>query len=188
MNLVALVLAAGSASRFRSDKLSALLDGEPLLFHAVRAARAAPVSRVIVVARPRLETGQWEGDPPVQVLRVTSKALSDSLKAGIAAARGTDGAFVFLGDMPYVPHGEAGRLARLIGSKDAAVPRHRGRPGHPVLLSARMFPEIQILSGDQGAGGLLRARKNVAFDECSDPAILFDIDRPEDLRRSPGQD
>lgn len=187
MNLVALVLAAGSATRFGSDKLSALLDGEPLLFHAVRAARAAPVSRVIVVARPGLEIGQWGGDPPVEVLRVTSKALSDSLKAGIAAAQGTDGAFVFLGDMPSIPHAEAGRLARLIGSKDAAVPRHCGRPGHPVLLSARMFPEIGTLSGDEGAGRLLRVRDNVVFDECTDPAILFDVDRPEDLRRPPSR-
>lgn len=188
MNLVALVLAAGSATRFGSDKLSVLLDGEPLLFHAVRAARAAPVSRVIVVARPDLETGEWDGDPPVEVLRLTSKALSDSLKAGIAAAHGTDGAFVFLGDMPYTPQTEAGRLARLIGSKDAAVPRHCGRPGHPVLLAARIFPEILTLSGDQGAGGLLRGHDNVVFDECSDPAILFDVDRPEDLRRSPHRD
>ena len=88
------VLAAGSATRFGSDKLSALLDGEPLLFHAVRAARAAPVSRVIVVARPGLETGQWEGDPPVEVLRVTSKALSDSLGARVSLAPQVDPALV----------------------------------------------------------------------------------------------
>lgn len=183
MNLVALVLAAGSATRFGSDKLSAPLEGEPLLFHAIRAARAAPVSRAIVVARPGLETGNWRSAPPVDVVRVASSALSDSLKAGIAAAEGADGAFVFLGDMPRVPHGEAARLARLIGKAYAALPRYDGRPGHPVLLSARAFADMAELSGDEGAGRLLRCRDDVVFDDCADPAIHIDVDRPEDLAR-----
>src|SRR3546814_3933834 len=51
-----------------------------------------------------------------------------SLKTGIAAAADTDGAFIFLGDMPAVPHGEAARLAGLLGSAYAALPRHGGRP------------------------------------------------------------
>ncbi|HKT84870.1 MAG TPA: nucleotidyltransferase family protein [Novosphingobium sp.] len=192
MNLVALVLAAGSATRFGSDKLSALLDGEPLLFHAVRAARAAPVSRVILVARPGLETGTWPAGPPVDVLRIASNALSASLKAGIAAAQGADGAFVFLADMPRVPHDEAARLAGLIGGNYAALPRYEGRGGHPVLLSSRAFPDIAALDGDEGAGRLLRSREDVVFDECADPAIHLDVDRPEDLgrlarRRRPGE-
>ncbi len=181
MTRVALVLAAGSARRFGSDKLRAPLGGEPLLFHAIRAARAAPVARVIVVARPGLETGTWPDAPPVDVLRLASRALSDSLKAGIAAAAGASGAFVFLGDMPLVPHGEAARLAERIGTGYAAMPRHEGRPGHPVLLSAHAFPDVAALTGDAGAGRLLRARDDVVFDECPDSAIHFDVDRPEDL-------
>jgi molybdenum cofactor cytidylyltransferase len=185
VNLVALVLAAGSATRFGSDKLSAPLDAEPLLFHAIRAARAAPVSRVIVLARPGLETGEWPGAPAVEVHRIANHALSDTLKAGIAAAHDSDGAFVFLGDMPWVPHAQAGRLAGLIGEHYAALPRHRGQPGHPVLLNARAFADIASLEGDEGAGRLLRKRGDVIFDECDDPGCILDIDRPEDLTQSP---
>ena len=143
MSHVAVVLAAGHATRFGSDKLSATLHGEPLLFHAIRAARAAPVERVIVVARPGLDTGTWTGEPTVEILRINSDAMSDSLKAGIAAAADAD--------------------------------------GHPVLLSSAAFPDIADLSGDQGAGRLLRTRDDVVFDDCTDPAIHFDVDRPEDL-------
>ncbi|WP_395391254.1 nucleotidyltransferase family protein [Novosphingobium sp. BL-8A] len=182
MTYAALVLAAGRASRFGSDKLSALLDGEPLLFHAIRAARAAPVSRVIVVARPGLDVGEWPDGPPVEVVRIESEALSQSLKAGIAAAAGSEGVFVFLGDMPRVPLGVAAVLFGRIADSVAALPRHQGRPGHPALLSARLFPEIASLSGDEGAGRLLRSRADVAFVEVDDPAILLDVDRPEDLR------
>ncbi|MEJ2457035.1 MAG: nucleotidyltransferase family protein [Novosphingobium sp.] len=181
MNLAAVVLAAGHATRFGGDKLSAPLHGEPLLFHAIRAARAAPVSRVIVVARPDLETGLWPDTPPVEVIRLNSRALSETLKTGIAAASNAEGAFIFLGDMPAVPHEEAARLAAMLDHAYAALPRHGGRPGHPVLLSARAFADIATLAGDEGAGRLLRTRSDVVFDDCSDAAIHFDVDRPEDL-------
>lgn len=180
-NLAALVLAAGASRRFGGDKLSALLDREPLLFHAIRAARAAPVSRVVVVARTGLDCGKWEGTPPVEVLSMESRALSESLRAGIAALRDMDGVFVFLGDMPGIPHRIAASLAAGIGQGSAALPRHGGKPGHPVLLSAGLFPEIATLTGDEGAGRLLRDRSDVVFVESDDPAIHLDIDRPEDL-------
>ncbi|CCA91836.1 NTP transferase domain-containing protein [Novosphingobium sp. PP1Y] len=190
MTRVALVLAAGSAMRFGSDKLSAPFNGEPLLFHAIRAARAAPVSRVIVVARRGLETGTWEGSPPVEIVRIASTSLSQSLQAGIAAAAEADGAFVFLGDMPRIPHEIAERLAHAIGDGFAAMPREGGRPGHPVLLSARAYPAIAGLTGDQGAGKLLRQRPDVVFVDCTDPAIHADVDTPADLaqlrRTEPG--
>lgn len=183
MSLAALVLAAGAASRFGSDKLSALLDGEPLLHHAIRTARQAPVKKVIVVTREGMEAGTWEGAPPVEVVPIQSDALSTSLKAGIAAAGDVGGVFVFLGDMPRIPPDQAARLSELIGDGYAALPRNGGIPGHPVLLSARALPDIVRLSGDEGAGRLLRMRSDVVFDERSDPGIILDIDRPADLAR-----
>ena len=184
--LAALVLAAGSASRFGSDKLSAPLEGSPLLFHAIRAARAAPVDRVIVVARPDLAIGQWQDGPAIETVRVTSTALSTSLQAGVKAAGDVDGLFVFLGDMPRVPHAQAGRLVALIGANRAALPRCAGRPGHPVLLDARAFPEIALLTGDRGAGALLKTWPDVVYDECEDPTVLIDVDHPADLNALTG--
>ena len=181
MSFVAVVLAAGSARRFGGDKLSALFRGEPLINHAIRAARAAPVTRVLVVCRPELELGDWPCSPGVEPIRIRSNALSASLKAGLAAAGEGAGAFVFLGDMPLVPHGVAGVLAEVIGEGFAAVPQHGGRNGHPVLLAARAYAEVAGLVGDEGAGRLLRRRGDVAFVAVSDPAILLDVDTPGDL-------
>ncbi|PNU05903.1 nucleotidyltransferase family protein [Novosphingobium guangzhouense] len=181
MNAVALVLAAGRATRFGSDKLSAPLDGAPLLHHAIRAARAAPVDRVIVVTRPDLDMGEWPGAPAVEALRLESDALSTTLRAGIAAAGQAEAAFVFLGDMPRIPAEVAPMLFAAIGDGYAAMPCHGGRPGHPVLLSAAAFPAIAALTGDAGAGRLLRSRSDVALVDVPSPAIHFDVDRPEDL-------
>ncbi len=181
MTLAAIVLAAGSSSRFGADKLSAPFDGEPLVYHVIRAARAAPVERVLAVCRPGLDTGDWPGSPPVERVEIESDALSASLKAGIAAAGDADGVFIFLGDMPLVPHDVAGRLANLLDRNFAVQPRHGDRPGHPVLLSRRAFPQIAALAGDEGAGKLLRARDDVAFIACESSGILYDIDTPDDL-------
>jgi molybdenum cofactor cytidylyltransferase len=183
VKLTAIVLAAGSARRFGSDKLSAQFQGEPLLRHAIRAARAAPVERVIVVCPPSLAVGEWAGTPPVDAIHITSNALSTSLKAGIAAASDADGAFVFLGDMPLIPHDLAGNLAEALGGHFAVVPRHNGKNGHPVLLARRAFAEIAGLEGDEGAGKLLKARDDVAFVDWPADTILLDIDRAEDLAR-----
>jgi molybdenum cofactor cytidylyltransferase len=184
VNLAAIVLAAGSARRFGSDKLSAPFRGEPLVLHAIRAARAAPVERVIVVCGERLAIGDWMERPPVEVVRIASSALSESLKAGIAATGRREGAFVFLGDMPLIPHGVAASLAAKLDGNFAVVPRHAGVNGHPVLLSHRAFAEIASLSGDEGAGRLLKRRGgDVAFVDVADEAILLDVDRAEDLAR-----
>ena len=181
MNAVAVVLAAGRSTRFGSDKLSALLDGQPLLHHAIRIARAAPVDRVIVVARPGLDTGEWPGTPAVETVRLESGALSETLKTGVAAAGEAEAAFVFLGDMPRIPAEVAPMLAAAIGDGYAAMPCHEGKPGHPVLLSAAAFAAIAALTGDEGAGRLLRRRDDVVMVEVSSPAIHFDVDRPGDL-------
>ena len=185
MSLVSLVLAAGAGRRFGGNKLVAQFRGDSVLNHALRAACAAPVDRVIVVAAPGLDLGAWQGAPKLEVIRLESDALSASLKAGIAAAvaggRAVDGVFVFLGDMPLIPHDLAARLAAALEDGFAAVPYNGGQAGHPVLLSARAFAGVALLEGDAGAGKLLRACDDVVAVEVDNPSVLFDIDRPEDL-------
>ena len=181
MNLAAIVLAAGAGRRFGGGKLSALFGGEPLIAHAIRAARAAPVERVIVVCPAGLDIGIWPDTPPVEALLIDSPELSMSLKAGIAAAGDCGGAFVFLGDMPLVPHDAASGLAAALGKHYAALPRHNGKNGHPVLLAARAFAALEGLTGDEGAGRLIKASADVAFLDWPDERVLLDVDRVEDL-------
>lgn len=181
MKLAALVLAAGSARRFGGDKLSTSFQGRPLLDHAIAAARAAPVERVIVVCSDRIAIDHWKGEPVVEALRISSTSLSQSLNAGLSAVADADGAFIFLGDMPLIPHDAAGHLAGMLGANFAAVTRHNGRNGHPVLLSRRAVTEIAHLTGDEGAGRRLKQRDDVAHLEVTNDAILLDVDHREDI-------
>ncbi|MGN6357373.1 MAG: nucleotidyltransferase family protein [Novosphingobium sp.] len=175
---VAIVLAAGHGSRFGGGKVSAMLDGRPLLDHAVAAALASPAERVIVVARPGTALAE---DPRIALIELPSAALSDSLRAGLAAANGAEAALIFLGDMPLVPHGMAARLMTALGRSLAAVPEFDGKPGHPVLLARRGFALADVLTGDEGLGQALRGRADVVRVPVEEEGVVLDVDTREAL-------
>lgn len=183
MTFAAIVLAAGHARRFGGNKMMAPLEGRPLIAHVLDAASAAPVETVLLICRETLDLETRDSPPPVEEVVIQSDAMSDSLRAGVLAAGDVEGAFVFLGDMPLVPHTIAERLARSLRNSYAAVPRCNGQPGHPVLFSRRAFADIAALAGDAGAGKLLRARDDVVFVDTDDEGVLLDVDSAADLAR-----
>jgi molybdenum cofactor cytidylyltransferase len=192
--LEAIVLAAGSGSRFGGSKLLAPGRGGVLLDAALAAALASPARMVRVVwgadaavADAARDFARRSGeDDRLQVVHAPQHAdgLSASLAAGIAATpKDADGVFVFLGDMPRVPHGLAARLAEALeAGAEAAAPVFEGRRGHPVLFGPRLWPQLGGLSGDRGAGALLQGLGDrLALVAAPDDGVLFDVDRPSDL-------
>jgi molybdenum cofactor cytidylyltransferase len=111
--------------------------------------------------------------------------MAASLRAGLAALPpDTAAAFVFLGDMPAVPHGLARRLAQALDERGAAAaaPTFHGERGHPALFAAELFAALRGLRGDQGARTILDALgPRLALVETADPGVRFDIDTAADL-------
>lgn len=176
--LVAIVLAAGMGRRFGGDKMAARLAGRSLLDHALDTARASPADRIVLVARPDMPAPH---DERITSVSLASRAISDSLRAGVAAAGKAEGAFIFLGDMPLVPPDLAGRLAAAIGDAPAAQPMWQGSPGHPVLLARRAFPLVNELSGDEGLGTVLRHLDSVVRLPVVEQGAVLDVDAVSDL-------
>jgi molybdenum cofactor cytidylyltransferase len=176
--LEAIVLAAGLGARFGGGKLTSPYAGGRLLDGAVRAALAAPARTVRVVtghdAEAVTEAARALGLVEIVHAARHAEGMAESLKAGLASLPAdTAGVFVFLGDMPAVPHDMAARLTAALGEADAAAPVCGGQRGHPVLLAARLFPAVMALSGDQGAGRLLGG---AALVPTEDRGVLFDVD------------
>lgn len=187
-SFAAIVLAAGSARRFGGRKLLAPFEGRPLLHHALASARAAPVDQLVVVTgaeAPVVEACVRAFDPAIRLVHAADHAegMAASLRAGVAAVAGADGAFVFLGDMPRVPHAVLEPLAVAVrAGAAAAAPVFGGRRGNPVLLSAKLFPEVAGLTGDRGARPILDGLgAGLSLVEASDAGVLFDVDHPSDL-------
>ena len=113
-----------------------------------------------------------------------AEGLSASLAAGVAALpEDGEGVFVFLGDMPRIPAGVTAPMAEALARQLPAAPTEsQGRRGHPVLFGRPLWPRLLTLSGDRGAGELLRELGDaVVLIPAPDDGVLYDVDRREDL-------
>ena len=187
----AILLAAGRGTRFGDEpKLLARFAHKALVRHVAEAAVHSTAEPVIVVTGHRAEEVQAElrGLPVRTVFNpLFASGLSTSLKAGFAALPPEARACVILlGDMPFVGSGLIDALAagwREAGRPAALIPTFNGRRGNPVMISRDLQPAIEGLSGDVGAGPLLRGRSDVVEWPTTDPAVGQDIDTREELAK-----
>ena len=186
MNIVGLLLAAGSASRFGSDKLQHMLvHGVPIAVQAARNLRKE-AGRVIAVVRPNAETTAAalaaEG-VEVVVCQNAGEGMGVSLACAVRAAGQVDGYLVALADMPFArPSSIAAVRDALSGGAVLVAPYFRARRGHPVGISAKFRAELLALSGDEGAKTLIAAHQTELLKiPVGDPGVVRDIDTPGDL-------
>jgi molybdenum cofactor cytidylyltransferase len=179
-----IVLAAGAASRFGGGKQLALLDGRPLLEHALRAITSAPVGRVIVVlgaeAEHVLVQVDLHGAEPL-VCERWSEGQSASLACGLAELADSEAVVVTLGDQPRVSTDAIRRVIAGRGNRAAAVrATYGGAPSHPVLLERELFDRLRNVSGDRGARNLLMSVQTREI-PCDDLGDGTDVDTPAEL-------
>ncbi len=174
------VLAAGGASRFGGGKLDAMLAGKPVGQWVLDAVEAAGLEPGVIVVGP--QAPQFAADSGWQLLTNPNAAqgLGTSLALAAAHAEGRT-LLVLLADMPLI---DPAHLRALVGAGPLAATLYpNGKAGVPALFGPALLAELAGLTGDAGAGALLSSRKGVAMFEPL-PAMLLDIDRPEDLVRA----
>jgi molybdenum cofactor cytidylyltransferase len=179
-----LVLAAGQASRFGTAKQLALLDGRPLLEHAVQAITAALAGRVVVVlgsgAEEVIAGVDLHGAEP-HVCSRWQEGQAASLACGLAELPECEAVVVVLGDQPRVSPDAIRRVIAARGGGALAVrASYGGDPGHPVLLERELFGRLRDVSGDHGARNLLMSVP-VREVPCEDLGGGEDVDTPAEL-------
>ena len=185
--VTAVVLAAGSASRFGSVKLLAPLNGRPVLQHVLDALDAAGVSDVVVVLGTDAEAIEaaigWRSER-----RVTNpdpgRGLSSSVGVGLEAVpEHAAAALIVLGDQPAISPATIRTLLDQPDDKDRPVVVARyadDSARNPVLLGRAAFPVVAEATGDRGLGPVLAAHPELAREvtvQGSNP----DVDTPADL-------
>jgi len=186
LNVVALLLAAGSASRFGSDKLLHLLPhGVPIAIQSARHLKKA-CDQVLVVVRPGCEvlSEKLKGEGcTVVVCDRADDGMGASLACAVRTSGQTDAYLIALADMPFIRPSsiEAVRDA-LTGGAVLVAPYFHARRGHPVGVSAKYRGELEALAGDEGAKTLLSQNaRQLTKIPVGDPGVIRDIDRPSDL-------
>jgi molybdenum cofactor cytidylyltransferase len=187
-NIVGILLAAGSGSRFGGDKLlHPLPDGVAIAAHAARNLIASGLNVTAVVRPgdfPLADMLEQEGCH-VTVCQDAARGMGASLAHAIRTERNADGWVVALADMPRIKPETIKRMADAVaGGVAIAAPRYQGTRGHPVGFAARFGNELSALSGDNGARSLLEWQRDaIVLIDCDDPGVLLDIDRRADLER-----
>lgn len=186
MKIVGLLLAAGSAKRFGSDKLlHPLQHGVPIAVQAARHLKLE-ISTVFAVLRPgsdELSALLKAEACEVVVCDNAEEGMGASLACAVRAAGAADGYLVALADMPFVrPTSIAAVRDALASGAPIAAPYFRTRRGHPVGISGEFFDRLAALGGDEGARQLLAAHETgIVKVPVGDPGVIRDIDLPEDL-------
>lgn len=191
--VAAVVLAAGSGSRFGDDIVKPLIPfrGRPMVCHALDAAVASGLGPVVLVVGngAELVTAEALGSAPgVEIVQNPNFAegIASSLHAALMhlAARGiVHAAVIGLADQPLVSEAAWQRLGAAYESgMSLAVATYDGVRANPVLLGRDHWPEALALRGDQGARQLF-GRHLVIDVACDDTGSPNDIDTPDDLAR-----
>lgn len=186
MRVVAILLAAGSSTRFGGGKLLAPWRGRLLYEHALDALLASPaIVETLVVVQPGFAVPPARPGCRFIVNPDHAEGMGASLRAGVQAAPAdADAYLVALADMPRIT---PALLASLIAchasaGKPIVVPLCGGHRGHPVMIAAGLRETLLAVTGDVGAREIIRAHPEwVAEFETEDAAVLFDVDVPADF-------
>ncbi len=117
------------------------------------------------------------------------KGMLSSIKTGLALlGPNADAALIHLVDQPMVSTHVINRLIDAFesGDKGIILPVHQGKHGHPIIISSKYFDDIMQLdeNSDEGLRAFVSAHRNDWLEVPVDsPAVLEDIDHPEDYER-----
>ena len=182
----AVVLAAGSSSRFGNTKLLKTIDGVSLVARAAQLARSVCGDNVVIVTGHDSAAVARSAGDAARFLIVNdhyAEGMSRSIAAAAnALAHTAGGILLILADQPLISteHLEA-MLDSWSGSETEIIATaFADTSGPPVLFSSGAFPALTRLTGDQGARSVLQDEKFAVKTIMFEGAVV-DIDTPEDL-------
>ena len=178
-NTAAIILAAGASTRLGQPKQLIKLGGETLIDRAVRIAREAGCSPILVVlgaGLPGVVThSRLEGAIKV-INRDWQRGMATSIARGVeilqAIANG-DGVILMTCDQPAVT---PDHLRALASSTEPTASSYAARRGVPAWFPRASFPDLLNLTGDHGARDLLKHAPTIEL-----PGGELDIDTAADL-------
>lgn len=189
--IIAIVLAAGKSVRMGRPKMLLPFGRKTLIETVLAGVRRSCVDDAIVVLGAHREAVE-----PVVARSGFRTIFNENFEAGMLssvlrglreAPAGAQAFLVVLGDQPFPPATVIDRLiaAREMTGKGIVLPVHGGRRGHPVLIDMRYRDDATSLDPSVGLRQLLRDHPDDVLEvPVRTPAVLADIDRPDDYRKA----
>lgn len=202
----AIILAAGESKRMGQPKMLLPWGNGTVLTHVLSVFREAGVEEILVVtggAKDQVEalvaglgvrtvfneafqTGEMLSSIQCGLRALTPPPLSQSPVGTLRGERGAGAALIGLGDQPQVQAGSVRRVceAFLETGANLVVPSYRMRRGHPWLVAYPLWDDLLRLKPPASPRDFLNAHAaDIDYVNVDDPAILADLDTPEDYRK-----
>ena len=193
--IAAVVLSAGESSRMGKPKALLPVQGVPFIERIVLSLKSTKVGKIILVLGHNAD----ELIPKISHLPATvlinreyKKGQLSSLLLGIRQlksgedAKTVDGVLVHLVDHPFINPPLVDHMIDCFyeTKKLIIVPRFKGKRGHPVIFSSRLFSELLETPLEQGAKAVVHAHREETLEiETDDEGVTIDIDTPEEYRQ-----
>lgn len=193
--IVAIVLSAGESSRMGKPKALLPIGGVSFIERIAHGLRATKVGKIVVVLGHRAAELQKEiVHLPVTIVvnQDYAKGQISSLSAAIRNLEAekppikVEGVLVHLVDHPFInPALVDLMIDRFYESKKLiVVPRFKGRGGHPVIFSSRIFSELLNAPLEEGAKTVVHAHRDDTLEiETDYEGVTIDIDTPEEYQQ-----
>jgi len=184
-NITAIILAAGTSSRFgdKNKLLKPFMDSS-IFGHVVKTMTNLPIAEVILV------TG-YEHEKIAEAIKHSNvhiihnsefqTGIASSIKCGVSAAsQKTEGYMICLGDMPFITMDYIKNLLDIfINSKTPSiiVPTFQYRKGNPVIFSKNFIDDLLKIEGDKGAREVIDNHPDSIIEvQIHKETYFFDVD------------
>jgi molybdenum cofactor cytidylyltransferase len=182
------ILAAGQSTRMGGrDKLTEIVDDQPLLARvAGRALVASPSVTVVLPPDRPARADVLAGFPVRQVVATdAARGMTASIRAGVEGLTPLtpqDGAMILPADMPDLTTEDLRQVAEAFRTDPARIVRGTasdGRAGHPAVFPADLWPSLAALTGDEGGRAVIaQYPERVLPVSLPDDHALIDLDTP----------
>lgn len=188
--IAGIILAAGESTRMGSPKPLITFEGKTLLEHAVNTLKDH-VSPLLVIVGHEAETVKATALPGVEYVfnAEYQHGQTSSLQAGLKhlADKKTacEAVAVSLIDHPGVTSGLVRQLTRIFKQTEPpiVIPHFQGHRGHPVIFSAKLFPELLALTPSQGANEVVKKYAHQLMEiSTTETAVVRNFNQPSDLQ------
>jgi molybdenum cofactor cytidylyltransferase len=191
VQLGAVILAAGAATRMGSIKQLLPYGGQTLVENAITQAQRAEFSPVVVVLGAKAdEVGLAVARTSAQTVlnQNWESGMGSSIKAGLervlALTPDVDGLAILLADQPLVVADQLRKMAQALETGTSAIvaASYAGTSGVPAIFRRSVFARLQQLPDEAGARALLRGGADVGHEvgHYVLPEGAIDIDTPAD--------
>lgn len=186
MKYSAVIAAAGISSRMYEFKPMLCLGDHTMIASVIQNFREAGVHEIVVVTGYKSELlNKHLNTLHVRVCeneRYAETKMYDSLRLGLQALKEPyDYVFMTPGDVPLV---QPKTILKMQESRYSIVrPVYDKKPGHPVMLSKKLVPDLLCYHGKNGLKGAIESFSEPVLEvEVDDAGVLVDVDTPADLK------